>query len=159
MKHLFYTQRDVYRHFPDDDLELLEEAVTESENHHSGEIRLVIESSLALADICKGISPRQRAVETFSEEHVWDTEHNNGVLLYLLLADRDVEIVADRGICAVVPQEEWEHVCRDMEKCFAQGQFKAGVLEGVLQITKKLKRHFPKDANDINELPNKPSIR
>ncbi|MDE2366384.1 MAG: TPM domain-containing protein, partial [Betaproteobacteria bacterium] len=97
--------------------------------------------------------------EVFSHLRVWDTEHNNGVLVYLLLADRDVEIIADRGINAKVRNEEWESICRDMEAIFAQGRFEQGVIAGIEAIGRHLQEHFPtQTAGGENELPDRPAI-
>jgi uncharacterized membrane protein len=89
---------------------------------------------------------------------VWDTEHNNGILIYLLLADRDVEIVADRGVYAMVKAGEWEGICQRMEADFKRGNYEAGVLGGVEQVTRLLKKHFPAEAGQREELPSKPAI-
>ena len=101
-----------------------------------------------------GMSARDRSIEVFSHLRVWDTEHNNGVLIYLLLADRDVEIVADRGIHARVGAG-WEEICARMEQCFRKGQFEAGVLEGIRAVGDQLVRHFPSDGQGPNELSDK----
>ena len=93
-------------------------------------IRFAVEHALDLPQLLAGMSARDRAIEVFSQLRVWDTEHNNGVLIYLLFADRDVEIVADRGIHAKVGAG-WEDICRSMEQRFRQGEFEAGVIEGI----------------------------
>jgi len=94
----------------------------------------------------------------FSQLRVWDTEHNNGVLIYLLLADRDVEIVADRGFHAKVGSQEWEQICRTMETAFKQANYEAGVLSGIQAVTEHLVAHFPAYADSRNELPDKPVV-
>ena len=88
----------------------------------------------------------------------WDTEHNNGVLIYLLLADRDVEIVADRGIHVRLGQNVWETICRDMEKSFRGGEFEAGVIAGIHAVGEHLSRHFPAHSGNVNELPDSPVV-
>ena len=109
-----------------------------------GEIRFAIETSLAPLHVSRTISaPRARALEVFAHLRVWDTEHNNGVLIYVQLADRDVEIVADRGFEGRVSPAEWEAVCRLMEEHFRAGRFKAGSIAGVDAIGDLLARHFP----------------
>jgi len=104
------------------------------------------------------MSARQRATEVFSNLRVWDTEENSGVLIYLLLADREVHIVADRGIARRVPQAEWDAVAQAMQKAFRQGDFRSGSIEGIERITRMLAMHFPPCADNPNELSNKPVI-
>jgi uncharacterized membrane protein len=94
----------------------------------------------------------------FSTLRVWDTEQNNGVLIYLLLADHDVEIVADRGIHARVGSESWEAVCRQMEAAFRQGDFERGVLAGIRAVSEHLRRHYPAQGPQANEVPNRPAV-
>lgn len=94
----------------------------------------------------------------FSQLRIWDTEHNNGVLIYLLLADRDVEIVADRGIHAKVGLEEWERICRTMETAFKQENYQGGVISGIQVVTRHLMKHFPASGAGQNELPDKPVV-
>jgi uncharacterized membrane protein len=106
----------------------------------------------------RGVSARERAVEVFANLRVWDTEENNGVLIYLLLADRDVEIVADRGIHARVGAEGWEIICRAMETQFRAGHFEQGVLDGIAQVSAQLTRHFPGPDRRGDELPDKPVL-
>ena len=106
----------------------------------------------------KDQSPRERAIELFAHLRVWDTEQNNGLLIYLLLADRAVEIVADRGIHAKVGTDEWSKICRQMETAFKQSNYEAGVLSGVQTVTEHLVEHFPASGNRKNELPDKPVV-
>jgi uncharacterized membrane protein len=106
--------------------------------------------------LLKGVSARQRAVEAFARLGVWDTEANNGVLIYLLLADRDVEIVADRGVHAKVGPDGWEAICKTMEAEFRAGRFEAGVLAGIAAVGRHLEAHFPRRGADANELPDAP---
>ena len=103
-------------------------------------------------------SPKARAIELFGRLNVWDTEHNNGVLIYLLLADRDVEIIGDRGIDQHIGHEGWEQICREMETLFRQGEFEAGVLQGIQEISAVLSQYFPQQGASRNELSNKPLI-
>jgi uncharacterized membrane protein len=153
-KHLFGGAWQVHRHFPASALLNIENAIRESEKTHSGELRFVIEAALHPSDVLQDKTPRQRAIELFARLGVWDTEHNNGVLIYLLLADRDVEIVADRGIHGHVGTHGWEAICREMETAFRLGQFEAGMLAGVKEIGEVLQKHFPVAAGDKNELSN-----
>ena len=158
LSHLFAPQWIVYRAFPRGALERIEAAIRDSEKLHDGELRFAVEAGLDLLPLLRGLSPRQRAIEVFSQLRVWDTEHNSGVLIYLQLVDRDIEIVADRGISARVEQHEWEAICRRMESAFRARRFEAGVLEGVAEITALLARHFPPRGANPDELPDRPVV-
>ena len=118
----------------------------------------MVEGALDGEPLFKGQSARERAIEVFSQLRIWDTEHNNGVLLYLLLADRDVEIVVDRGIDARVGLDGWDTICKAMESEFRQGRFERGVIAGIQAVTRHLATHFPRDGADINELPDAPVV-
>lgn len=124
----------------------IESAITSSETKHLGEIRFVVEAGLHPYDILRKKMPRARGIELFSLLNIWDTEHNNGVLIYLLLADRDVEIVADRGIDKHIGYDRWDAICHDMEVLFRRGEFESGVLEGIAEVSQALEKHFPIDA-------------
>ncbi|MCD6024076.1 MAG: hypothetical protein K0Q91_992 [Fibrobacteria bacterium] len=133
--------------------------VAQSEKRHTGEIRLAVEASLDLPLFRNGISARERALAVFSDLHVWDTEANNGVLIYLLLADHDVEIVADRGIHEIVGAVGWEEICHAMERAFRLGRFEEGLEEGIRAVSQHLEAHFPATgADDRNELPDEPVL-
>jgi uncharacterized membrane protein len=136
----------------------IEMAVKQSERQHRGELRFAIENALAPIWAWRGMSARQRAAEVFSNLRVWDTEENSGVLIYLLLADREVHIVADRGIARRVPQAEWDAVAQAMQKAFRLGDFRRGSLEGIERITTMLAIHFPPGTENPNELSNKPVV-
>ncbi len=136
----------------------IEMAVKQSERQHRGELRFAIENALAPAWVWRGMSARQRATDVFSNLRVWDTEENSGVLIYLLLADKEVHIVADRGIARRVPQAEWDAVAQAMQNAFRQGDFRSGSIEGIERITRMLAMHFPPGADNPNELSNKPVI-
>ena len=155
LKHLLTTHGQVTRAFPRSALNAIEKAIKSSETAHAGEIRFVVEGGLDGMPLFKGQSPRERAIELFAQLRVWDTEHNTGLLIYLLLADRAVEIVADRGIHAKVGAEEWRKVCRQMEAAFRQSNYEGGVIGGVQAVTQHLVRHFPA-ADRANELSDKP---
>ena len=144
--------------FPAALLKDIEMAVKHSEYLHRGELRFAIENTLAPSWVWRGITSRHRATEVFSNLRVWDTEENSGVLIYLLLADREVQIVADRGIARLVPQTEWDAVAQAMQKAFRQGDFRRGSLEGIERITMLLAIHFPPGEDNPNELSNKPVI-
>jgi uncharacterized membrane protein len=158
LRHLVTDRGHVQRDFPPEDLARVEAAITEGERGHSGQVCFAIEAALPLARVWSGITPRQRALEVFGFLRVWDTERNDGVLVYLLLADRDVEIVADRGIHAQVGAQAWETICKTMEAHFHAGDFAKGALEGVAAISALLARHSPRGAGDSNELSDRPVI-
>jgi uncharacterized membrane protein len=136
----------------------IEAAIARSEQAHRGEIRFALEGALELGPLLHGLTARARAIEVFSHLRVWDTEENTGVLVYLQLLDRDFEIVADRGISARVPQEQWEAICLRMEAAFRERRFEDGVIVGLNEITALLTQHFPARASNPNELSNKPVV-
>lgn len=144
--------------FPRKALGDIEKTIKHSERQHSGELRFAVENTLAAGKVWRGMSARQRAIEVFSDLRVWDTEENSGVLIYLLLADREVHIVADRGIIKHVTQSEWDAIAEAMRKEFQQGDFLRGSLHGIESITMLLATHFPPGADNPNELSNKPVI-
>lgn len=146
------------RRFPTHVLQAIEKAITTVEAQHAGEIRFVVETSLDVAALWSGRTPRQRAIELFGSLGIWDTANNNGVLIYLLMAERDVEIIADRGIASAVDPREWETLCRVMEEHFRDGRFREGALAGVEGVGALLARHFPNHAGDRNEQPNRPIL-
>ncbi len=158
IKHLFYPGWWLRRDFPSTELVKIEATIKNSETKHSGEIRFAIESSLPLKALWHDESIDERALEVFSLLRVWDTEENNGVLIYLLLADHKVEITADRNINKVVRADQWAHVCQLMEVEFRAGRFGDGVVKGIEEIGALLEQHFSIRDNDKNELPNKPVI-
>ena len=158
LKHLFYPDWLAWRAFPTASRRAIERAIGESEVRHGGEIRFAIEPNLPLLPLLRGIGARERAVEVFGRLRVWDTDQNNGVLIYLLLADRDVEIVADRGLNGKVRPAEWEAICRQMEADFRRSAFEAGVRQGIKAIGELLARHFPPPADNRNELPDRPTL-
>jgi len=158
MRHLSMGRASVRRVFPERALAAIEQAIRTTEAQHAGQIRFAVEASLELAPLLGGQTAQQRAIDVFSKLRVWDTEHNNGVLIYLLLADRDVEIVADRGIHVKLGAEVWETICREMEAAFRKGQFEAGVLAGIHAVGAHLSRHFPASGDKHNELPDSPVL-
>jgi uncharacterized membrane protein len=158
IRHLSATRAGTRRRFPKAALDAIEQAIAAAEARCSGEIRFVIETALEIGDLRAGLTPRDRAAQTFSDLHVWNTELRNGVLIYVLVADRDVEILADRGAAAVIPPADWEAVCRRMEDHFRAGRFAAGATAGVEAVGGLLERHFPRGSADRNELPNQPAL-
>ena len=158
IKHLSIGQAAVKRLFPSNVMDTIEQAIRQAEATHDGQICFAVEAGLALKPLLAKQSGRARAIEVFSNLHVWDTEHNNGVLIYLLLADRDVEIVADRGIHAKLGNETWESVCREMEEAFRSGKFEQGVIDGIRSVGCHLASHFPHTGEKSNELPDRPKL-
>jgi uncharacterized membrane protein len=158
LRHLGSTRARTRRRFPDELLDRIAAAIRAVEARTSGEIRFVIETALEIPDIWRGITPRERALQTFSDLHVWNTRARNGVLIYVLAADRDVEVVADRGAADLITQEDWEGVCRQMEAHFHEDRFADGSLAGVEAVGGLLVRHFPVTGQDRDELPNQPTL-
>ncbi len=158
LRHLFATRWGTRRRFTGDVLARIEEALKRVEAQHAGELRFAIETAFDLPELWLGETPRQRALQVFGLLGVWDTEANNGVLIYVLLADRDVEIVADRAIAARVTQAEWDAVCRDMESYFHAGRFAEGAESGIAGIGRLLGKHFPGQGGDRDEQPNQPVL-
>jgi uncharacterized membrane protein len=158
VRHLLMTHWRVKVAFPPRTLSAIEIAIQESHKAHVGQVRFVVEGALHSAALFDGLTARERAIDVFSQLRVWDTEQNNGVLIYLLLADRDVEIIADRGVDLRVQHREWEALCRGMEKEFQHGAFELGALRGIEQVTDLLKNHFPAHHPPRTELPSFPVI-
>ena len=159
-RHTSALRSTLRRAFPPGTLDDIERAIDESELVHRGEIRFAIESSLEPGEALHGKAPRARALEVFAALGVWDTNENNGVLIYVLLADRDVEIVADRGFNGRVPASEWQAACEDMEREFRAGRYLEGAVVGVEDVGKIIARHFPQlpGQRDEDELPNRPKL-
>jgi uncharacterized membrane protein len=169
LRHVAATHWRTRLKFPKSTLDAIEAAVTRAERTHDGEICFAIETALAPVHVLNDLTPRARALEVFGRLHVWDTEQNNGVLIYVQLADRDVEIVADRGLQGRVSAAEWEGVCRLMEAHFKAGRFEAGSVAGVDAVGTLLARHYPSSAaasaaisetgkNTSNQLPDRPTL-
>jgi uncharacterized membrane protein len=144
------------RAFPAAAREAIGRAVAEHEKNHRGEVRFVVEAELTSAQLWANLGSRARAVELFAMLGVWDTAENTGVLVYVLLADHKVEIVADRGISAKVAQAEWQAICATMQEAFRAGRFEAGAVAGVTAISALLEKHFPAGGTNENELPDQP---
>ena len=157
-KHLIEHQWRVRRVFPKETLDLIEQAIKAGEATHAGQVRFAVEGALDGMPLFKGQSARERALDMFSHLRIWDTVHNNGVLIYLLLADRDVEIVADRGIDAHVGAAGWQKICAAMEADFRNGNFSGGVIKGIGAVSQQLAVYFPKQGAGPNELPDKPVV-
>jgi uncharacterized membrane protein len=136
----------------------IEKVIGEEERRHEGQLRFAVEASLPLGDLLLGVRARERAIGWFGRLGVWDTQHNAGVLIYLLLADRRVELVADRGIHSKVGTAAWEAICGEMQQEFARGQFERGAVIGVRAVSDLLAAHFPPTGEGRNELPDQPVV-
>ena len=139
-------------------MQAVESAIRASETTHDGELLFVVEAGLHPLSLARGLSARQRAHEVFAAQRVWDTERNSGVLIYVQLVDRRIEIVADRGITAKVAQQDWDAVCRRMESAFREKRFEPGALHAIGEITALLVHHFPPCGENPNELPDRPVV-
>jgi uncharacterized membrane protein len=142
-RHLVEHRWRVRKVFPAQVLSRIEQAIKMGEAAHSGRVRFVVEGALDGAPLLRNQPARERALDIFSHLRIWDTQHNNGVLIYLLLADRDVEIVADRGIDAKVGLAGWDRICREMQAEFRAGKFESGVINGIAAVSRELATHFP----------------
>ena len=157
-RHLLQHHWRAKRVFSQGVLDRIEQAIKQSERTHSGQIRFVVEGALDGCPLFRNQHARERALDVFSHLRIWDTAHNNGVLIYLLLADRDVEIIADRGIDAKVGAAGWETICRAMEAEFGAGQFERGVIGGIAAVSRELAKHYPPGGAHPNELPDAPVV-
>jgi uncharacterized membrane protein len=158
IRHLVTDHWTVRAAFPPRTMQAIESAIGEQERRHDGELRFAVEAALPLIDLLRGISARERAIELFGRLRMWDTEQNCGVLIYLLLADKRVEIVADRGIHRQVGTAAWEAICGEMQRKFAEGRFEQGVIIGIEAISDLLATHFPPRDENPDELSNQPVI-
>ena len=156
LRHLALPGWSLRRAFDAATLQAIEQAITDTERTHGGEIRFAVEASASPLALMRGITPRHQALEAFAHLGVWDTDANNGVLIYVSWADRDVEIVADRGFNGRVSVQEWAEVCRRMEQSFARGSPRQALVDGIQAVGALIARHFP--TADRDELPNRPVL-
>jgi len=157
-KHLIANRLRVRKAFPYPALARIERAIKASEAQHAGQIRFVVEGALDGVPLFRDQSARGRALDVFSQLRIWDTAQNSGVLIYVLLADRKVEIIADRGIDMAVGHAMWERICTAMEVEFGHANFEQGVIAGIQSVTAYLTQHFPPGPHGVNELPDKPVV-
>ncbi len=153
LQNLTTTHFALWRCYPAATLTAIDAAITASERHHRAEIRCAIETVLSVGQLLRGVSAPARAAEVFSHLGVWDTDENNGVLLYVLLAERTIEIVPDRGFAAAVSPAEWAGICAEMEVAFGAGRYEEGTLTALDRISVLACRHFPARGDGRNELP------
>jgi len=160
LRHRWVDDADLRRALPAKVLASLQAQVAASEQRHSGEICLHIETGLPWRAVWRGATARERAVALFGKLRVWDTEHNNGVLIYLLMADNAIELVADRGLMRKVPQATWEALVARMGDAFREGQFERGLRQAIEQVSTLLEQHFPLAPGQANpnELPDVPGL-
>jgi uncharacterized membrane protein len=158
LRHLTTTRFSTRRRFTPRVLEDIEQAIRECETRHAGEIRFVVETAFDIPELWHDLPPRRRALQLFGQLGVWDTEHNNGILIYVLMADRVVEVIADRGIAARVTQTEWDGVCRLMEQHYREGRYREGSVAGVHALGTLLARHFPGKGRGGHEIPDQPVL-
>jgi uncharacterized membrane protein len=158
LRHVVTDHLSVKRAFPPAALARIEQAITAGERMHRGQVCFAVEGALPPLRVLRKLTPRERALEVFGLLRVWDTEENAGVLIYVLLADRDVEIVADRGIDREVPAGAWQAICARMEAAFRDARLVEGAVVGIDEIAALLAAHFPRVGAVANELPDKPVV-
>ncbi|MEO9078920.1 MAG: TPM domain-containing protein [Rhodanobacter sp.] len=147
------------RRFPSRLLDEMATVIAASERQHKGEIRFAVESRLPALAVLEGLDAASRAQQVFSRLRVWDTEYNSGVLIYVLMAEHRIEIVADRGIAAQVTPDEWSAICVRMRECYARGQWREGSLDGIAAADALLLKHFSgNDKATPDELPDRPVL-
>ena len=148
------------RLFSEDSLARITAAIAEGESRHRGEVCFAVESALGARQVLRGVDARARAGEAFAALRVWDTAANNGVLLYVLLADHAIEIVADRGLSGLVDDAQWRAICARMEERFRGGDHEGAAIAGIEAVSDLLAAHFPQDGTqpDEDELPNRPHL-
>ena len=157
-RHILMNRLALSNAFPTSTLHAIHAATTRCELRHRGEVRFVVEGELDWGLLLADASPRQRAIDVFGRLRVWDTEENNGVLIYVLLADHDVEIVADRGIHRQVGDAGWQAICDRIRVEFRAGRFEQGAVLGIEAISDLLAQHFPPQGDDQNELSDQPVV-
>jgi uncharacterized membrane protein len=156
--HLLMTQGYLKRCFSSRIVDAIDEEIRISERNHAGEICFVVEAALDCQSLFSNKSPNARAIELFSRMRIWDTEKNSGVLIYVLLADRAVVILADRGIHKKVGDETWQRICQTMEQHFKKGEYEYGALAGIRAVTEEVENYFPMPYADRNEISNRPVL-
>ncbi|WP_310450001.1 TPM domain-containing protein [Sulfuritalea sp.] len=158
LRHLLLPDWWLRRVFSAADQAAIGAAIAAGEQTHRGELRFVAEGSLPLSALWRELSARERAIELFAALRVWDTAENSGILIYVQLVEHRVEILADRGIAARVPQFEWDAICREMEASFHDARWRDGALQAVARAGALLAGHFPAGASNPNELPDQPLV-
>ncbi|MBM9577080.1 TPM domain-containing protein [Leptospira sp. 201903070] len=144
--------------FSKEDLKKIESSVSQSEKFHTGEIKVILEGNFPLWRILRGLNAKRRAEELFSERRIWDTEENTGILIYVQLVDKKIELLADRGIYKKIGQDTLDEICDKMEKGFRSGEYLKSILDAVEEFTKLLRKHFPAGKQNANELSDRPEL-
>ncbi|WP_151447414.1 TPM domain-containing protein [Lacisediminimonas profundi] len=155
-RHLTTTSAAGRRAFPPEGMKAIQAAIARGEKAHRAEIRLMVEPAMSFGDLLEGRTARHRARALFTEYRIWDTEENCGILVYINLADRMVEIVADRGVNKLLEAAQWQQVCRTITAGFAAGRYDESVVEAIDQLNGMLHADFPAEDHNPNELPNRP---
>jgi uncharacterized membrane protein len=160
LRHLWLDETDTRKSIPPDLAERLTRRVAASEKRHTGEVRIYVEARLPMSYLWRDATPRERAVAMFGKLRVWDTEQNNGVLIYLLLAEHAIEIVADRGLNSRVDSAQWKHIVERMSRAFHEHRFEDGLTQALEEVSALLVQHFPASPGeaDRNELPDEPVL-
>ena len=158
LRHVWMSPIQLKRCFPSSALDQVEAAVSSGEKTHRGQVRFVVEAELSTSQLWAGLTSRQRAIDVFSMLRVWDTEENNGVLVYVMLADHKVEIIADRGIHRHVGDERWRAICREIEHHYRKRDFMGGSITAVQKISAELAFYFPSSGESKNEQPDRPVV-
>jgi uncharacterized membrane protein len=160
LKHRWLDEADTRRAIPPDVMQRLAQHVAEGEKRHTGEVRIYVEAGLPFSYLWRDATARERAIAMFGKLGVWDTEQNNGVLIYLLLAEHAIEVVADRGVSRHVSPAQWQEIVRHMSAAFRAGQYEQGLVQAVDEVTALLVKHFPATpgAPNANELPDQPVL-
>lgn len=160
LRHRWLDETDTRRAIPPAMVERLAQHVAESERQHTGEVRIYVEAGLPFSYLWRDAPPRERAIALFGKLGVWDTEQNNGVLIYLLLAEHAIEVVADRGLSRHVGPQQWQEVVAHMRDAFHAGRYEQGLQQAIDEVTALLVRHFPASAGapNPNELPDHPVL-
>ena len=158
LRHALFGRGEAARAFPPQALETITQAIAAGERTHRGEVCVIVEKALPLHAIRHGVSDRQRALALFADYGIWDTDERCGVLIYINLADRKVEIVADRGIGRRIDAGAWQAICATMTQGFGKGQFLEATLAALDAVNALLARHFPGDGPRPNEMPDRPIV-
>ena len=160
LHHRLLDEADTRKAIPPALVERMAQRVAASERRHTGEIRICVEASLPTSYLLREATPRQRAITMFGKLRVWDTEQNNGVLVYLLLAERAIEIVADRGLARRVDPGEWQRIVQRMGAAFREGRYEDGLTQALEEVSALLVQHFPAAPGEVraNELPDEPVL-
>jgi uncharacterized membrane protein len=160
LRHRWLDEADTRRAVPPELVDQLARHVAASEQRHTGEVRIYVEAGLPFSYLWRDATPRERAVAMFGKLRVWDTEQNNGVLIYLLLAEHAIELVADRGVNRHVSPAQWQEIVRNMGGAFRAGRYEEGLTRAIDEVTALLVKHFPATpgAPNDNELPDQPML-